>query len=228
MTTTTHVSKIPVLLRWTAAGAVAALGLAGCATTTSQGGAASSGPSISTIAQAAAGTVFDSSEVHTIALEVDEADLVAMIATYLDSGEKEWITASVTIDGETFENVGIKLKGNSSLRSITTDTPAQDIPWRIRLDKYVDGQSIDGYSDFVIRSNSSETALNEAVALELLGAAGLATEQSVATRFSVNGSEESLRLTLQKLDDAWVADNFDDDDDGEAAVQRRHVIFLFS
>ncbi len=152
----------------------------------------------------------DATTVHTVAVTVDEASLKDMIQNYLDTGDKSWITGSVTIDGETFENVGIKLKGNSSLRSITVDTPAQELPLRIRLDKYVDDQQFMGVSDFTVRSNSSETSMNEAVALDLLNEAGLASTQAIATRFSVNGGEETLRLTVQNLDETWVEQNFQD------------------
>lgn len=171
-----------------------------------------------TATDAAAGTAgitsaaapLDATTVHSIALTVNDEVLKAMIQTYLDTGEKEWISGSVTIDGRAFENVGIKLKGNSTLRSITVDTPAQDLPLRIRLDKYVDGQQWSGLSDFAVRANASETSMNEAVALDLLSDAGLASTQAIATRFSVNGGDETLRLTVQNLDDAWVGQNFPD------------------
>ena len=157
------------------------------------------------------GTVWDSTAVHTISVEVDGEELAAMIATYSAEDSKEWLTATVTIDGETFEDVGLRLKGNSSLRAVSTDTPAQDVPWLIRLDKFVDGQDLDGSTDFVVRSSTSETSLNEAVALEMLGAAGLATEEAIATRFSVNGSDETLRLVVEDPDDSWDAATFDTD-----------------
>lgn len=156
------------------------------------------------------GDVFDASQVHTISLEVDPDVLTGMIETYLDTGDKEWVKGTVTIDGETFTDVGIKLKGNSSLRSITTDTPVQDLPLRIRLDKYVDDQNVDGFTDFAVRSNTSATAINEAVSLDLLTDAGLASEGAIATRFSINGSDEALRLTVQNLDDTWLEQNFPD------------------
>lgn len=159
---------------------------------------------------AASSSQLDASTVHTIAVTVDESALSEMLQTYVDTGEKEWIQGSVTIDGESFTHVGLKLKGNSSLRGISADTPAEDLPFRIRLDKYVDDQQFEGVSDFTVRSNSSETSLNEAVALDLLTDAGLASTQAIATRFSVNGSDESLRLTVQNLDDTWVKDYFPD------------------
>ena len=68
------------------------------------------------------GTVWDSSSVHSISVDVDEDEYAAMLAAFVDSGEKEWITATVTIDGRTFTDVGMRLKGNSSLRSVARPT----------------------------------------------------------------------------------------------------------
>lgn len=207
--------------RWsTLVAAVAALValvlVAGCtSTTTSDGSTASTGTGL-----------FDSSQVHTVAVEYDEDDYDAMIDTYLESGDKEWITATVTIDGTVIEDVGLKLKGNSTLRGLTSagtddgdggdssdgDASADDpagLPWRIRLDKYVDGQSYEGQTDLVVRGNSTETSLNEAVALDLIAEAGLASEQATAVRFSANGSDEQLRLVVQNPGEVFDAENFD-------------------
>ncbi len=196
---------------------VLVVGLAGCG---SLAGADASSTSSQTqqssavTAQAAVaettGSLWDTSVVHTVSVDVDADALSTMLSTYLSSGTKKWLTASVTIDGVTYENVGIKLKGNSTLKGVTADTDASTLPWRIRLDKYVDGQNASGVTDFTVRTNTSATSLNEAVALDAFDAAGLATEQSAATRFSVNGGTEELRLSVQALNDAWVEENFPD------------------
>ena len=167
--------------------------------------------------------IFDSSYVHQVSLSFDEADYEAMVEEYRETGEKEWMSATVTIDGVTYENVGIRLKGNSSLRGLQTegsgggpagaassDSP-EELPWLIRLDEFVDGQDHEGITELVIRSNNSETSLNEAVALELLEIAGLATEQAIAVSFSVNGSEEVLRLAVEHPNDEWMDAYFDED-----------------
>ena len=73
-------------------------------------------------ASATAGTeLFDSSIVHEIAVSFAQADYDAMIATYRSSGEKAWMEATVTIDGVTYQNVGMRLKGNSSIRGLRDD-----------------------------------------------------------------------------------------------------------
>jgi spore coat protein CotH len=169
------------------------------------------------------GGFFDASYVHEISVSFDQDDYHEMIETYAASGEKEWIEAEVTIDGVTIEHVGMRLKGNSSLFGLLDEAggragPASDastgspesLPWLIRFDEYVAAQSYEGIYDLVVRSNTSETSLNEAVSLELLDLAGLASQDAVATGFSVNGSEPELRLVIEHPDDVWMAENFHD------------------
>lgn len=171
----------------------------------------SSGAEISTVASTTTSdedAVFDSAVVHEIELDIDDDAVTALLETYEATGEKDWASASVTIDGEHFEDVGVRLKGNSSLREADADTDPAELPWLIRLDKYVDGQNLDGYSDFVVRSNVTETSLNEAVTLDLLEMAGLASENAIAVRFSVGGGQEQLRLVVQALDETWEEENF--------------------
>ena len=81
----------------------------------------------------AVGTL-DSSEVHEISVEFDEADYEAMIETYSSTNEKDWIEATVTIDGATYEQAGIRLKGNSSLRSIAGRPAVVRVDPAVRLD----------------------------------------------------------------------------------------------
>jgi spore coat protein CotH len=61
-----------------------------------------------------------------------------------------------------------------------------------------------------VRSSSSETAINEAVALELLGQAGLATQEATAVRLSVNDSEDRLRLVMQHPGGEWAESTLGD------------------
>ena len=160
--------------------------------------------------------------IHEISIEFDDDDYAEMLDAYDVDQSKEWISATVTIDGDIYENSGIRLKGNSSLfglnggdqknpgGSADSHTP-EALPWLIRLDKYVDGQDHDGIYDLVVRSNNSTTALNEAVALDLLEAAGLASQDSAYAAFRVNDSDEVLRLVMELPDDGWMEATFGDD-----------------
>ncbi len=190
------------------AGAVAA----GCATDSAAGTveAASAEVDSATSEFGAVGTL-ESSEVHTIDVSFDNADYDELIEAYRSNGDKEWIEATVTIDGVTYERAGIRLKGNSSLFSLSASSDAETLPWLIKLDKYINDQNYEGLTDLVVRSNSSTTALNEAVALELLEIAGLASQDAIAVEFSVDAAEPVLRLVIEHPDDLWMAEEFDAD-----------------
>ncbi len=158
--------------------------------------------------------LYDNSVVHTISVEFDQDDYDDMIDTFTSTGDKEWISATVTIDGVTHNDVGLRLKGNSSLFDLTAATSGnpEELPWLIRIDKFVDGADHQGYEDIVIRSNSTETAMNEAVAQELLALSGLAAQQPIAAAFTVNGGQTELRLAVENPDGEWYDDNFADPD----------------
>lgn len=193
------------------------LGAAACGSTASSGTSEAPGSDASVSAelasQSAASGFWDSSAVHDIDVTFEDEAYDEMVTAYMSTGDKGWISASVTIDGTTYEEVGLRLKGNSSLRGLTTETAQnpEALPWLIRLDKFVDDQAHEGVNDIVIRSNSTESAMNEAVALELLGSTGLATEEAVATSFTVNDGTSELRLAIENPDSVWDAANFDAD-----------------
>ncbi len=196
--------------------------VAGCDSAAGDTASGSASGSIST------GTgLWNASKVHTIELTIDQSAYDAMITKFKADGTKDWVTAKVVIDGTTFDKVGAKLKGNSSLRGLQGNgngnggggMPGQDelsssepqgLPWRIRLDKYVDGQNFEGAADVVVRANNTESSLNEAVALALLGRAGLATQQASPVAFRVNGSDPKLRLVIENPDNAWDRATFGD------------------
>ena len=147
----------------------------------------------------------DTATVHEISFEFDQADFETAVNAYLADESKVWIEATVTIDGTAYPKAGIRLKGHSTMKGITTTTNPATVPWMVKLDKYTE-QSADGMTDFIIRGNGLATALNEAVALELLGAAGLASQDAIGIAFSANGSDPVYRLAMENLDDTWMAE----------------------
>src|SRR5215211_164952 len=190
-------------------------------------------PNAQSTDQAAASDFPAADVIHEIAVSYEQDTYDTMIQVFMDTADKEWIEATLTIDGAEYERVGMRLKGNSSLMilrggpeggpmsqrgpegddvpvepedpaegrdvfesgtaedpepmqdSLSADEP-EGLPWLIRLDKYVDGQHHNGIFNLVIRSNRSATALNESVALELLDAAGLASQRAAPAKFTVN------------------------------------------
>ncbi|MER5479326.1 CotH kinase family protein [Streptomyces sp. NPDC002734] len=66
------------------------------------------------------GTVglYDTSVAHSVQLEYDRTEFEKMMKEFTEDGNKEYVKADLTIDGVHLEDVGIRLKGNSTLMSL--------------------------------------------------------------------------------------------------------------
>ncbi|MEU5099618.1 CotH kinase family protein [Streptomyces sp. NPDC020996] len=62
--------------------------------------------------------LYDTSVAHSIQLEYDQTEFDKMMKEFREEGTKEYVEADLTIDGVYLEDVGIRLKGNSTLMSL--------------------------------------------------------------------------------------------------------------
>jgi spore coat protein CotH len=177
--------------------------------------------------------LFDDGLVHKIEFSYDPADYTRMIATYQSQGIKDFIEATVKIDGTTIQSVGIRLKGNSTLMSLrrgptsgnvggrggegggplgvalSVDRP-ESLPWLISFDEFVEGQRYESFEQLALRP-ASGAGIAEALALDLVGVADEPTQRSMYTSLSVNGAAPVLRLVVEIPDSEYVDDNFTTD-----------------
>lgn len=63
--------------------------------------------------------LFDTSVSHDVTLTFQDENYEDMLNEYFKTGEKNYVEADLTIDGVTIPSVGIRLKGNSTLQSLT-------------------------------------------------------------------------------------------------------------
>lgn len=63
--------------------------------------------------------LFDPSKPHQVKLTFTDAAYEDMLTEYFKSGEKNYVEADLVIDGTTIPSVGVRLKGNSTLGSLT-------------------------------------------------------------------------------------------------------------
>ena len=144
-----------------------------------------------------------------------------MLSTFREDGEKEYIRADITIDGTLIEDVGLRLKGNSTLQSLSNnsmgggggggmtqlfeDNP-EELPWLISFDEYEEGRAYQGMTEIALRpaASGSEVAINEALALELTAESGQITQDYTFTSVTVNGSESAARIVVDAPDTEWA------------------------
>lgn len=220
-------SGLAVILALMGCGTVPGPGSPGSPATmaaTASAGADAAGTGAGAAGTETGSTLFADGASHTVSISWNEDDYAEMIAAYEADGSKEWIQADITIDGTDVSNIGVRLKGNSTLRSlsgdgagarggpggtssgISSDVP-ESLPLLIDFDKYVDGQAYQGLTQLSLRPGSP--VLNEALSLALTGSSGQATQRYAYTTYSVNGSPTQTRLLVENPDEAYADSLFD-------------------
>jgi spore coat protein CotH len=174
--------------------------------------------------------LFDRSVVHRIDVTFDRKAYGRMVDSFRESGSKDFVEATVTIDGTRMTQVGLRLKGNSTLFRLrgpggfgppppggeddaSLEDPAS-LPWLIEVDQFVEGRRYEGFETLAVRPGgriTAATALNEALALDLVAAAGEPAVRSSYAAFSVNGSKPELRLVLEEPDKPFADSAFEHD-----------------
>ena len=119
-------SALAAALALTGCGAGAATDPSGTATAAASAGsgaATESGTGSAGTGTTTAETIlFGDGASPEVSIEWDEAAYADMIAAYEADGSKEWIQADITIDGTLVSDIGVRLKGNSTLRSLSGDS----------------------------------------------------------------------------------------------------------
>ena len=81
--------------------------------------------------------IFDTSKPVSIDIKMDAKNWAELLK---NASKREWQSCDVVINGTTFYNVGIRAKGDSSLSSIAEDSNTNRFSFKLKFDKYKDGQ----------------------------------------------------------------------------------------
>lgn len=150
--------------------------------------------------------VFNKDKVTTVDLEISEKDWQDMLDNPLDEEIKE---ANVTINGKTLEHVGVRTKGNLSLREVASDENSDRYSLKIDFDYYNDEQSLYGLKKLNLNNNYSDsTLMREYLSYQLMEEMGLPTPAYSYMYVTVNGEDRGLFLGVEQVDETFLAKNF--------------------
>ena len=116
-----------------------------------------------------------------------------------------WVSATVTIDGETHTEVGVRKKGFLGSQSDTK--PAL----KLRYDKFVDDQSLGGVMERMTLNNSIQdpSMINTCLSYQVFAAAGLPSPRCNFATVTVNGKELGLYIHVEEIKAPMLARHFD-------------------
>ncbi|MDF2878652.1 MAG: spore coat protein CotH [Clostridia bacterium] len=152
-------------------------------------------------------TLFEQDKILDIYVEVTDEDWESMLS---DPLAEEYKSASVTVDGVKVENVGFRTKGNLTLRSVA-NSDSDRYSFRIKLDKYVEDQSLLGLDEFVLNNMYSDASyMREYLSYEALREIGADVPLTTFANIYINGELYGFYLCVEAPDDSFVERNFED------------------
>ena len=116
-----------------------------------------------------------------------------------------WFGATVTVDGETHAEVGVRKKGFVGSQSDTK--PAL----KLRFDKYVDGQSLGGVMERMTLNNSIQdpSMVNTCLSYRVFAAAGSPAPRCNFATVSVNGKDLGLYVHVEEMKAPFLSRHFE-------------------
>lgn len=188
------------------AAALMALAVCLCLAATAFAGSLRNAAGDTGVTMAYESALFDTDTVLTVNILMDEADWQAMLD---NAAAEEYYACDVEINGETFYQVGIRPKGNTSLSAIVSDPDTDRYSFKLEFDHYVDGQTCWGLDKLVLNNNYADaTNMKEALVYDMYQYLGADASLYSYAAISVNGSYWGVYLALEAVEDSFLLRNY--------------------
>ncbi len=149
--------------------------------------------------------LFDPNQIMTIDIQIDEKDWQELLDTAI---EEEYYPCDLVINGITYESVGIRAKGNSSLTQVA-QSDSDRYSFKFDFDQYITGQNCMGLDKFVVNNMQSDpTYMKEYLSYDLLHSIGVPTPLYAFANIMVNGEDWGLYLAIEALEESFAERQF--------------------
>lgn len=150
--------------------------------------------------------LFDTSQIMTVDIIMSDDKWQELLDNAI---MEEYYECDVVINGETFYNVGIRAKGNTSLTNIANDDTTDRYSFKIKFDEYVEGQTCYGLDKLVLNNNYADaTNMKEAVIYDMYAYLGADASLYNYSKISVNGEYYGVYLALEGVEDSFMMRNY--------------------
>jgi len=152
---------------------------------------------------------FGDISVENIEVNLSDEDWESILS---DPTAEEFKVASLSYEGTTLNNVAFRTKGNSSLTSVAK-SDSERYGFKIKTNKYVDGQYLNGTNEFVLNASYSDPSyLREYITYSLSRNLGLYTPETKFVWLIINGQDYGLYLYVESYDDTFLSERTSSDD----------------
>ena len=144
-------------------------------------------------------------ELVTVDIQMDADDWQEMLDNAIN---EEYYVCDVVINGQTFSNVGIRPKGNTSLSQVAS-SDSDRFSFKIEFDHYQDGQTCWGLDKLVLNNLMSDAAyIKEYLVYDMFDFLDMPASEYAMAQVSVNGTDWGVYLALEGVEESFLTRNF--------------------
>jgi len=141
-------------------------------------------------------------EILTIDIRVDENEWQEMLDNAIG---KEYISADLVINGKSFNTVGIRTKGNSSLSQVVGMDDSDRYSINFKFSYYVEGQTCYGLDTFCINNLLGDnTYMKDYLSYDIMKYIGVETPLMNYASVTVNGEDFGFYLALERYEKSFL------------------------
>ncbi len=150
--------------------------------------------------------LFDNSKVHTIDIVMNDWDSFIKNAT-----SEEYYTANAVIDGESYKNIGIRAKGNTSLSTVSS-LGSERYSFKIEFDHYDKTKSYHGLDKLSLNNLIQDsTMMKDYLTYTLMNNFGVDSSLCSYVYITVNGEDWGLYLAVEGVEESFLERNYGSD-----------------
>ena len=152
--------------------------------------------------------IFPHDEVVEVDIEIDEDAYQEMLT---NATEEEMVMADITYNGYTFSDIGIRPKGNSSLRDVAS-SDSDRYSFKIDFNYYLEGQDFLGITKINLNNIFQDPSyMAEYLGYEMLDELEAVSSRTTYVALSINGEYYGLYLAVEQVNSSFLEDNYGDD-----------------
>ncbi|NCA87211.1 MAG: hypothetical protein EOM83_16900 [Clostridia bacterium] len=150
---------------------------------------------------------YDINTINTIEITFEQSNWDYLLDQLVSAGNEDRLMGSVSINGQVFDSVGVRYKGNSSYRANQVKNPLN-----IKLDYIINNQEIEGYGTLKLANVYNDPSfVREALSYEIARKYMPASEANFAKVY-VNGTQLGLYTSVQDVDKYFMRTHFTSDE----------------
>lgn len=129
----------------------------------------------------------------------------------LNAGSEEYQEGDIVVNGETFTQVGIRLKGSSTYEDLECSDGYCKAAFKIRLNEFVKGQKYGSLERITLNNMTSDyTQSKEVIVYRLLYEQSQLASRASYARVTLNGQPWGLYANVESADDEWLQRRYED------------------